>query len=103
VTYFRYPFPSDPGAQVQTAAVLFQVTLEDGRQVTYTGHATRADYERLMDMLVTDTSSPTGVAQTHRTTIDWVTGTVRRTDDMVGRAKIRGLPAPAPAIETGPA
>jgi hypothetical protein len=82
VDHFRYPFPNDPGAQVETAVVLMTVRLADGREVTYTGHATRADYEHLGGGPTLDTSSPTGVAQAYKTTIDWVSGTVRRTDNL---------------------
>ncbi len=77
---FRYPFPDDPGAARQVATVRLTVMLDDGREVTYVGSATRADYETLPggDVATMDLDSPSGVAQSHRSTIDWVAGTVFR-------------------------
>lgn len=77
---FRYPFPNDPGAARQVATVTMRVCLDDGREVTYVGSATRADYETLpgRDVATMDLDSPSGVAQSHRSTIDWVAGTVFR-------------------------
>lgn len=77
---FRYPFPDDPGAERQVATVTLKVQLDDGREVTYVGSATRADYAMLPggDTPQLDTDSPSGVAQSHRSTIDWVAGTVFR-------------------------
>lgn len=91
MTWFKYPFPQDPGSQVETAHVSFTVRLADGRQVTYSGHATRADYETLVggEVPQIDVNSPTGVAQSHRSTIDWVSGTVRRESNLEEWTKAR--------------
>lgn len=97
--HFRYPFPKDPGAQVKTASVLFQVTLEDGRQVTYTGHATRADFEEINGAVSLDMNSPSGIAQRNRTTIDWVTGAVHRTDNLAEWGERLALENPRPELE----
>jgi hypothetical protein len=99
---YRYPFPNDPGAQVPVAQVVFAVRLSDGREVCYTGHATRADYEMLHGMAALDLNSPSGTAQSARTTIDWVSGSVRRADNLADWSVIRPvpeLPAAQPAIE----
>jgi hypothetical protein len=99
VDHFRYPFPNDPGAQVETAVVLMTVRLADGREVTYTGHATRADYEHLGGSPTLDTNSPTGVAQAYKTTIDWVSGTVRRTDNLAEWRELEAGPKKITADE----
>lgn len=93
---FRYPFPNDPGASVPVAQVVFAVRLPDGREVCYTGHATRADYEMLHGMAALDLASPSGVAQSARTTIDWVSGSVRRETNLADWSTTPPVPEALP-------
>lgn len=96
---YRYPFPHDPGAQVPVAQVVFAVRLPDGREVCYTGHASRADYELLEGGPGLDPFSPSGITQFAKTTIDWVSGSVRRTDNIAEWGEVQALPEGQRAIE----